>query len=107
MVRFCAALVFGLVLCFTNARADFSSGDQLFQRCTSQDGQQTLLCLGYVAGVADTLALDKHICIPTTVTVDQVEAVVVKYLSDNPQSRQYGASSEAEIALVASFPCKQ
>lgn len=69
-------------------------------------------CAGYVVGVVDTLNLydttgERRICLPQTATGDQVRDIVMRYLTEHPESRHLDGAGGAALALEAAFPCKQ
>lgn len=71
-------------------------------------------CGSYVEGVKDMLAyLREHrvagiplSCLPTTMTVGQLEAVVSAFIRRNPQLYNAGAAPAVYAALVEAFPCR-
>ena len=62
-------------------------------------------CAGYVAGMTDALVATGHACIPAEVTVQQAVDVVIKYLRDHSEQRQYPAWYIGRRALSLRFPC--
>ena len=96
----------------TPAHALFlQTGDSLLAECTSgADG--ALDCLGYVAGVADTLAAGNVVnnakaCFPVAVTRGLLQDVVVKFLQLHREERHLAAVGLVAAALKEAFPCKQ
>ena len=109
----------------------FVDGNELHAECkaaTSAVGQS--YCMGYVAGVVDSLALQVGefvsaallteignsgyillvpggipVCLPTTVKVAQLTDAVRKYLANNPDKRHHPAAPIAMFALPGAFPC--
>jgi hypothetical protein len=66
-------------------------------------------CLGYVEGVIDE-ALDtadpaRKICFPKNVPSTALAEIVVNYLANNPQNRQYTAASIVVRALQEAYAC--
>jgi hypothetical protein len=87
------------------------TGNQFLSLCNlDREGD----CLGYVAGVTDTLlslqAAKPHmgycIRIPAAVTGGQLRDIAVKYLQEHPEERHYTAASEVILAMLNAFPCK-
>ncbi|WP_147274596.1 Rap1a/Tai family immunity protein [Phyllobacterium bourgognense] len=94
------------------ARADgFYDGNKLLKLCRSKDFDERGVCTGYVVAAADAWASyrivnGKPTCLRPSVTVGQVQDVVVKFLEDNPGNRDINASTIAIRALYLAF-CKQ
>jgi len=92
----------------------FSSGNELWTVCGSTaDGPPTEGCLAYVIGSYDgqyvlrtSAHLPAQVCLPAGVTRGQLTDVVRRYLSRNPEGRQYTASSIVWIAIREAFPCQ-
>jgi hypothetical protein len=88
------------------------SGDDLWAACTGSGSEELANCSGYVAGVADTLAMmytlgvTKVACTPMKTTVSQLVDVVVNDLRNRPEVRQYSAASTVGAALKRAFPCQ-
>ena len=86
----------------------FKNGNQLYQACTAaSDSQNMSFCIGYVMGVSDSLQGLHLTCSPKEVTGRQVVDLVVGYLRDHSDARQYVAAQEVTLALVKAFPCKK
>lgn len=102
-----AALVFAALFATLDVRAEFYSGNDLHEYCTSTNNLQQGLCRGFVVGVFDTrVRLD--FCSPegaTPITVGQVEDIVKRYLNSFPELRHKLAYSLVTAALIAAFPC--
>lgn len=83
-------------------------GNKLMTYCTASRG--TTGCDAYLDGIADAIEAGGRAhapaCIPAPVTTAQLRDVVVKYLHDNPQSRQLKAGTLTVRAFAAAFPCK-
>jgi Rap1a immunity proteins len=62
-------------------------------------------CAGYVAAMSDALVATGHACMPVDVTVQQAVDVVMKYLRDHPEQRQYSAWYLGRTALNLRLPC--
>ncbi len=84
--------------------AYYQTGKDLFEHCQSGSA----FCLGYIAGVVDTLFLteDKQqVCIPREVRLGQVQAVVTQFLDDNPGMHNHPAETLVWAALVGKWLC--
>jgi hypothetical protein len=88
------------------------NGNSLYAICTAASGDTLTdtasegMCLGYVYGVASTLDMLEYIDLPTGVTHGQLKDVVVKYLKDNPATRNQDAAVLTTRALSAVFSKK-
>lgn len=86
----------------------FISGNKLLELCTQDDQLQ---CIGYVEGASDMLqtfdafAKAKTLCMSDKVTARQEKDIVVKYLTDNPATRDQAAGGIVMIALNEAFGC--
>ena len=113
----CLTLVVVLLLVSVAPRASaqgipryMTDGNSLYVICTAHSGDTITdtasegMCLGYVTGVATTLDLLDFITLGSGVTQGQLQDVVVKYLRENPATRNHGATSLTIGALVAAFP---
>ena len=61
---------------------------------------------GYVIGVHDAVAGTK-VCLTDGVTFGQLQAIVSKYLRDNPEKWNFSASSLVVAALSSASPCRR
>ena len=60
---------------------------------------------GYVAGVFDTLFSQGKICASADVTHAQINAIVAKYLKENPAKWAQPADQLIYLAFLPAFPC--
>lgn len=60
--------------------------------------------LGYITAAADTFNTTEKFCVPKGVSSDQLADITYQYLRDNPDQRQYTASSNLFVALKHAFP---
>ena len=86
------------------------SGDQLLSDCSSKDPDRVLLCAGYIAGVADALAISRAIegrppCMPAGTTVEQVKDAAVRYLRQHPDYGERTAAGSVMNAIVDEWKC--
>ncbi len=80
----------------------------------SDDPGGRLVCMYYVAGVADMLSVIskteaggiKPLCIPAKVSLGQLRNVVVKYLKAHPEGTHRAAVVQVTVALGEAFPCQ-
>lgn len=85
------------------------SGNEVLSACEDSDPFRLGLCYGYVNGVLDR-TLDAgfegyKVCIPKSVTRQQLVDIVVSELKDKPEWRHYRASSILAPLLAGTFPC--
>ncbi len=84
---------------------EFKSGNQLRTQCANSQSQMDQgICLGYIMAVADVNANQK-ICLPSAVTVGQLESISIKYFNDYPDRLHFSADSLIFDALRKTFPC--
>ena len=66
----------------------FHTGNEIFQICdNAAERSESLICSGYIAGIADALQLTKMICLPKHASVRQARDIVINYLRNHPESR--------------------
>ncbi len=98
-------LATGLALSTVPARAEWMSGNQLHDTCSSGTAVDKALCLSYVMGVLDgSRFLDQPLKTPTGATGGQVRDVVAKYLDDHPETREQPARTLVKAAVVEAWP---
>ncbi|NOV20286.1 hypothetical protein E5S70_30235 [Ensifer adhaerens] len=91
------------------ARADFISGNKLYELCASENAFNGGICAGFVMAVADEIERRRAVelklpqCFREGVTASQVKDVVTNYLRDNPQMRNSGGGVLADWAIVTAF----
>ena len=95
----------------------YNTGNTLLSMCEGQPPFDVLgepYCTGYVVGIADALSIEEGVssvwgwkaCIPDSVSRRQLRDVVVKYLQNNPETRDETAASLTAAALAMAFPCQ-
>jgi hypothetical protein len=100
-----------LIFSYHTALADFFDGNRLKEWMDEKEQEngsrfEAGLFNGYVAGVVDA-GNEILFCTPDGVTAGQFTAVVTKYLKENPEKWNLGASSLVIDALKVAFPCKK
>ena len=68
--------------------------------------RNSLIALGYIAGVNEVLDGMHIICTGGRFSSDQIRDEVVKYLGEHPRQRDMDADDLTSIALSSAFPCK-
>ena len=89
----------------------FVNGDMLLDWCGSErneDGPSHPMCLGYVAGISDSLNVNRvendfTSCTSPDVTTGQTADVVLKYLSEHPGTRHLPAAILVTSAISEAF----
>lgn len=113
-----------LSLSATDTKAEFVSGNQLYDWCTTSERdaiyfQNDASCREYIIGVSDgmTTAADvvtavakldtpfELICVPDRVRAGQLREVVVRYLRDHPADRHESAAFQVALAIKDAYPC--
>ncbi|MEO0031599.1 MAG: hypothetical protein RIS94_1357 [Pseudomonadota bacterium] len=94
-----------LTLAATPAHAEWMTGGQLADVCTSDKPIDRGLCLSYIMGVLDQArALDAPFRAPDDVSGGAVRVVVTDYLTGHPQTRDAPARLAVQAAIKAAWP---
>lgn len=93
----------GLVLS-ASAHAEFFSGNKLFDHLNGEASDR-IYAMGYIVGVFDTGRGVIH-CPPSGVTVGQVRDMVLTFLRNNPQDRNFSGDSIVNHVLKNIWPCR-
>lgn len=101
------SLVIALFLTSFIAKAEFFTGNELKKHCEDRSSpvSQTF-CLAYVSGVVDAHT-SVLVCPPASSTAGQMEAIVKKYLNDNPAQLHKSGDIIVADAIKKEFPCKR
>lgn len=97
------------------------SGKYLLEICDiGPDGREVIAgghaaCQAYIAGVLDyhaflqglKIAPKTDICVPHSVSMNQVHATVLNYLKNNPQHDGFTAAPAVTTALFQAYPCRR
>lgn len=103
------------------ARAAQFNGKYLLELCDiGAEGQEKIpgghaACQAYIAGVLDyhavlqsfKIAPKIDICVPGDVTMNQLHAIVLKYLKENTQHDGFIAAPAVTVALYQAYPCRK
>lgn len=111
-MRLFAGLVFAFVTICAPAKADFFDGELLFDLCTTATIdplflQKNATCVGYIAGVVDAYSHGSGFCLLPTTKTREIYDLTVKYMSDNPRSLSWSASTLIFAAIKDAFPCNK
>src|SRR5262249_46932591 len=117
LIRGLSALVLGLAFASSPAAAqsvglNYISGNILWETCSpSQHDTNNWLCMGYITGITDAVEaqngsfMGRRVCIQSQVTPGQIVDVVVQFLGQHPEIREYAAPGLIAGALAKAFPC--
>jgi len=107
--------IFSLLLAFSAASHAYFDGKQLAdnmheyelmnQSAHSTNTARAMLYIGYVGGVFDTLSLAQKLCRPEDMTNGEAEAIVSKFLKENPGELKRSAGGLVAEALMRAYPC--
>jgi len=112
------AFLVAAILIAPSSYAEFIDGQKLHSllqsnemirqaRGTVDDAVNMQEAVGYIKGSIDSFSAGGLLCLPSNFTVGQAEAIVTKYLSDNPQDWRVPATLLIGRALIAkSYGCK-
>lgn len=108
MRRSVGVLVVALLFAQPAHATEFYSGKEILDRCIDGLGEsgaqvfkadQQGLCLGYIAGVVGAVDFP----LPKSVTLGQVQLIVVKYLREHPERLHLSASDLVQESLKKAF----
>ena len=107
-------IAFVFCLLATNVLADQTGNDlKDYCRLYPRKTESTLLCTAYISGSIDMaravnrLLKGDLVCEPPGVTGDQLIAMTIKYLADNPADLHLAAASLVLDMYTRAFPCKK
>lgn len=102
------AVVVAVVATAASARANFITGNDLYQHCTSSGGLESGQGTGYLEAIVDVLETNRiyggPACFPPGVQLGQVRHVITGALAANPAIRHLPADVLVSTALVGTFP---
>ena len=109
-------MCFIIILAFApNDAVSQTTGNELYQVCTSRDDADQLSCIYYIKGVLDTLnflaglpGISEKIgqfCTPEGVNMKQMTDAVVGFLRQNSATRHGRAEVFIMAAIVNTWPC--
>lgn len=104
-----------ITLVSLNAHAQFFTGNYLVQQMREwerasrrESGADYVMAARFSAFIAGIHDADNRllICLPHGVPAGQANAVVAKYLNENPESWNEPAAMLVKVALAKAFPCR-
>ena len=97
-----------LACCAAQAGATtFFTGNQLLEKCNSDNTVHQVGCMAYVMGILDGATLNGSnvpFVIPSSSDAGQLKDVVLKYLNSHPEHRHWPASMLVWNAMADAFP---
>lgn len=107
-------LAFMLLTAPGAARADFLTGNALYELFNGTSASDKAMATAYVIGVIDGSqnmigdddAMGVRACFPASVTSTQIADVAKKRLEDSPKDRHVPAAWIVMLAVSEAFPCK-
>ena len=90
------------------ARAEFWTGNDLYNRIISSEVTERIQAMGYVMGVYD-VAVHAIFCPPgseTNITVGQIRDMARNWLANNPHRRNESAEKLVIEAFKQAWPCR-
>lgn len=92
----------------------FTTSQDVLDTCTSGSSANQMMCFGYIEGLArrDELArwmapATAYLCeLPAGVTKGQMQAIVVRYIREHPETWHFDGASQALMALKKAFCTK-
>jgi len=87
------------------ARAEFDTGNDVWNLCTDNAAGHNYMCIGMTTAYFDMMLATGYQCASPAADRGQVRDVVLKYLSDNPGMRNLPASQLAMTSLTTAFQC--
>ena len=105
------AVLMAVMAASAEARAEFSDGNDLFDRCAEPYGSAgKTYCIAYINAITDALYEGAAIgglraCFTEHVGAEQVEDIGERFLAAHPEKRHLGAAGLIAEALADVFPC--
>ncbi len=98
-ILFCSLFVFSNFV-FSSA---YVNGNEIYSKLNSNVIADNTFAWGYIMAVADSRFVN---CKMTYITARQIVDSVKKFLDENPNQRQYTASSIVEFVIMKDYNCK-
>jgi hypothetical protein len=108
---FRAAALFAILCAATDRGNVFTTGNDLKTSCEKFEG----FCYGYIEGIADAMAggvmtqvYDYKACVPNEpgISAGQLKDIILRYLTNHPETRDWAGAGLVAHALEETFPCK-
>ena len=109
--RLSTILVLGAAL-VSPAQGGFFTGEQLLEKCASDEVTHQLACVFYLAGALDASAthhqwgdIEQQFCVGPGINIVNLRQVFAIYAANHPEDLQYPATGTALNAFIDAFPC--
>lgn len=91
------------------------TGKTLSLLCNSPKEDDRFACQTYIAGVVDYHRLIKSLgtapsvdfCLPKNLTMDQIKALVTRYIATHTEHQDFIAAPAVAMSLFNAYPCKK
>ncbi len=88
----------------------YVTGSMLKGQCERGDLPGDMFCAAYITGAYDQLVNEAEargttLCVPDTVSANQLDSVVMKYLKEHPEKLRENAAFLVLGAIADAFPC--
>ena len=97
-----------LWVCSSSLAASFFTSSDLLDKCRD-DGERSVLCLGFIMGVFDThqALRENYFCVisGSKISPIQVMAIAQSYMEENPKDWHLPAVYQIYDSLRDAFPC--
>lgn len=101
--------------CIAADDMDTSTGNGFLQFCGGDSVVRNSYCIGYIQGVISTdegisktpTSTNRSLCIPTGVTMLQLQDIVIAYLKYTPEERHWPSWILVHNAINKAFPCQK
>jgi hypothetical protein len=100
-----AAILIFAALAALPVHAEFKDGNKLYAELQGSN-MEKMVALGYITGVADSLN-GISTCPPSNVTAGQLNDMVLKYLENYPQTRNFTGDALVQRVMSTVWPCKK
>ena len=112
----CSGLAISFLgLAASPAKAQFFTGNDIFAECQASPSdttywQRDMKCTAYIVGAYDAAdavrsARNTERCGPDGLTAGQLRDVVVKYMRDNPETRNLSGGKLVILAIMTAWQC--
>jgi len=104
-----SVLMFGFLSLASPASAEFDTGNDVLEKCTSKNPFTEGVCIGLISGYFDGMQMT-HTCPKAEASKNiirgQIRDIAVKFLKDNPADRHLPGAALAYRAFKVAFDCR-
>ncbi len=109
--RLTTILILGVALALP-VQAGFFTGEQLLEKCASDEVTHQLACVFYLAGALDASDthhqwgdIEQQFCVGPGINIVNLRQVYAHYAVEHPEELQFPATGTALNAFIDAFPC--